>query len=160
QLIDLLSAMESSRPPAAYHLPEHTFYFREGTGDWFIFYEVYLENEYRLPESFDAEDVIIDIGMHIGSFSFSALSPAAARVYSFEVDKSNFDMASRNLKVFGDRAKIFRKAVWRSDRKGDNLYAFGKLPENTGGGCILWINDGEKLETVSLDDVIDEATEH
>ncbi len=159
-LVDLLSRLESTRPPAAYQSPDHTFYFREGTGDWYIFYEVYLDNEYRLPASLSPEDVVIDIGMHIGSFSFAALSRGAGRVYSFEVDQSNFDMAARNLKVFGDRAKIFRKAVWRSDRTGDSLYAFGKLPENTGGGCILWMQDGEKLETVGLDDVIDEATDH
>lgn len=165
QLIDLLSRIEATRPPAAYQLPEHTFYFREGTGDWYIFYEVYLNNDYRLPDTFSPNDVLIDIGMHIGSFSFAALARGAGRVYAFEVDRGNFELASRNLRVFGDRARLYRKAVWRSDRVGDDLYSFDhyimdQQTENTGGGCILWRKDGEKLDTIALDAVIDEATEN
>jgi FkbM family methyltransferase len=159
QMIDLLSALEGTRPPAAYQMPDDTFYFRQDTGDWYIFYEVMLDNEYRLPESFTADDVLIDIGMHIGSFSFAALSRGAGKVYSFEVDRANFDLASRNLRVFGDKAKLFRKAVWRSDRTGDHLFAFDRNHANTGGGSIVWVDKGEPLETVALDDVIDEATE-
>jgi FkbM family methyltransferase len=159
QLVDLLSAMEGTRPPAAYQTPEATFYFRQGTGDWYIFYEVCLNNEYRLPDAFAADDVLIDIGMHIGSFSFAALSRGAGRVYSFEVDRANFELAQRNLRSFGDRARLFRKAVWRSDRGGDALYAFNRNEENTGGGSILWVHSGEPLETVALDTVIDEATQ-
>jgi FkbM family methyltransferase len=165
ELIQLLSDLESTRPMTGYQTPDATFYFRQGTGDWPIFYEVFLNNEYRLPEALGAEDVVIDIGMHIGSFSFAALSRGAGRVYAFEVDKGNFELAAHNLRVFGARAQLSRKAVWRSDRKGDELFAFkeyirDRQTENTGGGCILWTKNGEKLETVALDDVIHEATDH
>jgi len=160
QLLQLLSQLEIALPRVMQGGPDLSkFHFRQDTGDWDIFQEIFLLNEYRLPEQFGPQDVIIDIGMHIGSFAFAALSRGAGRLYGFEVEAANFAMAQRNLEPFGDRARIFRKAVWRSDRKGDVLFANGDLPENTGGNSVLWNLHGETLNTISLDDILEEATE-
>jgi len=165
QLLDLLRQMEVTRPPVCHQTPDTTCYFRENTGDWFIFYEVALANEYRLPSAFTPDDVLIDIGMHIGSFTFAALTRGAGRVYGFEVDRQNFELASRNLQSFGERAQLFCKAVWRSDRAGDELYGYDRYTNvgqtvNTGGGSILGRRGGSRLDSVALDDVITEATDN
>jgi FkbM family methyltransferase len=159
RLVELLSEMERDRPLVRYQMPESAFSFREGTQDWSIFNATFLANEYRLPDALEPDDVVIDIGTHIGSFSYLALVRGAGRVYSFEPDVANFELATRNLRVFGDRVRLERKAVWRSDRKNDDLYASDRIGPNTGGGCLIWMESGEKLEVVALDDVIDEATE-
>lgn len=159
RLAEFLTEVEKTRPVTRYQVPDHAFSFREGTQDWSIFYAVYVANEYKLPEAFSPEDVIIDIGTHIGSFAYLALVRGAGRVYCFEPDRPNFEMATLNLGVFGDRVRLQRKAVWRSDRPGDDVFAYDRMGPNTGGGCVLWMEGGEKLDVVAFDDVMDEATE-
>ena len=51
---------------------DHGFRFREGTFDDWVFRSVVEENEYSLPERFEPDDVILDVGMHIGSFCHAA----------------------------------------------------------------------------------------
>jgi FkbM family methyltransferase len=158
RLMEIFARMESRRPKGAYQHPEHNFYFREGTKDYEIFHAVFVKNEYRLPEAFRPEDVIIDIGMHIGSFSLAALTRGAGRVYGYEADRENYEVAARNLEFFRDRARIHHQAVWRSDRRGDALFAATHHDANTGGKCILVPSAGEKLDVIAFDDVIDAAT--
>ena len=159
RLIELLSEIERTRPLARYQMPDSAFCFREETQDWEIFSATFLNNEYRLPETLGPDDVVIDVGTHIGSFAYLALVRGAGRVYGFEPDLANFELATRNLRVFGDRVCVQRKAVWRSDRKDDALYAYDSMGSNTGGGCLLWMEGGEKLDVIAFDDLIDEATE-
>ncbi|MDQ3258717.1 MAG: hypothetical protein M3R15_33425 [Acidobacteriota bacterium] len=45
------------------------FYGRPGTEDINVFESVVAHNEYRLPASFRHQDIIIDIGAHVGGFS-------------------------------------------------------------------------------------------
>lgn len=159
QLLELLSKLLTTLPRPIQQSHALNLYFRRDTKDWEVFEEVYLQNEYRLPDRLEPDAVIIDVGMHIGSFSFAALARGAGKLYGFEVDAGNFALAERNLSPFGDRARVQRRAVWRSDRVGDILYADRVTTANTGGNTILWSNQGETLETVALDDIIDEATE-
>ncbi|MFA5291307.1 MAG: FkbM family methyltransferase, partial [Candidatus Paceibacterota bacterium] len=62
------------------------FILRDGTSDLNIFRSINESqfNEYRLPEKFEAEDIIIDIGLHIGSFSYACATKGAGRVLGFE----------------------------------------------------------------------------
>src|SRR4051812_882477 len=59
----------------------HPFVFRPDTQDEGVFHAVNTHNEYRLPQAFRADDVIIDIGMHIGSFCYAALTRGSNHVY-------------------------------------------------------------------------------
>jgi FkbM family methyltransferase len=137
------------------------FSFRPGTLDERIFQDVVVANEYRLPERFDADDVVLDIGTHIGSFCFAALLRGARHVHGFEAEPGNHALATRNLAAYGDRCRVHNKAVWRSDRKGDVLRFSAALDAeqiNTGGGNVLCLSDGAVVQTVSLDDVLAEVT--
>src|SRR5262249_30890243 len=121
--------------------------FRSGTWDRTIFMGIVERNEYRLPESFAPDDLVVDIGMHVGGFCFAALMRGCRNVYGFEAEGENFDLAVRNLQGFGERVHVYHKAVWRSDRESDTLFHGGYPPDgNTGGGCILYPSTGEKLK--------------
>ncbi len=61
----------------------HSFTFRPGTCDEEVFHAVNACNEYRLPDSFRPDDIILDIGTHIGSFCNAALERGAQHVYGF-----------------------------------------------------------------------------
>jgi FkbM family methyltransferase len=136
----------------------HHFTFRPGTSDESIYRCVVDNNEYGLPESFRADDVLMDIGAHIGSFSHAALSRGAGVVHAFEAEPANFAMASRNLAPYGDRIRLHQKAVWRSDRKVESLsYDYSSDRENTGGGNV-WSAGTLRIPTVPFDEVVREIT--
>jgi hypothetical protein len=87
----------------------HPFVFRPDTHDEEVFHAINLHNEYRLPEQFQADVVIIDIGMHIGSFWYAAMVRGSNRVYGFEASPENFARAKANRMVVG------HPEAWRHD---------------------------------------------
>ena len=132
--------------------------FREGTADRAIWLEVNSTNEYRLPESFAPDNIVIDVGMHIGSFCYAASLRGCRNVYGFEADAENFSLAVHNLQRFGERVHLYHKAVWRSDRTGDTLFHAGYGGDNTGGGSILYNTTGDKLDVIAFDEIIRDVT--
>lgn len=73
------------------------FEFRGGTCDANVFHDVVERNEYRLPDAFSPEDLILDVGAHIGSFSQACLERGARRILAFEPDPENYTRARRHL---------------------------------------------------------------
>ena len=51
---------------------DHTFTFRDGTGDEGIFRAINVGDENRLPDLLHQDNHIIDISTRIGSFSYAA----------------------------------------------------------------------------------------
>jgi FkbM family methyltransferase len=135
----------------------HPFEFRPGTEDEGVFHAVFTANEYRLPEKFAADDIILDIGTHIGSFCYASLMRGSDHVYGFEANPENFRRASANLASFAGRVHLAHKAVWRSDRDVPTL-TFLECPENNGGGSVWRPGDGPTIEAVAFDDVVRTAT--
>jgi len=137
----------------------YEWHFREWTPfDKDIFHEVVDANEYRLPYSFKSQDIIVDVGMHIGSFCYAALSRGSHNVHGYEADRENYDLAVANLKPFGQRVHLHHKAVWRSDRRGDPLYHPGSSSHsNTGGGNVYWPGQN-KMDVIAFDDILHEVT--
>lgn len=88
---------------------------RDFTQDFLAFQEVYCENEYRLPERFAGDDVILDIGAHVGTFALACLSRGANRVVCYEPDPANFEVLLDNVLDY-PAVEAHRLAVWRSDR--------------------------------------------
>jgi len=137
------------------HILASTVAFRKGTMDREIFLNVVLYNEYRLPDSFSSDDIVVDIGMHIGSFAFASLLRGCGQVHGFEAERQNFNLAARNLHAFGDRVHLYKQAVWRSDRTGDLLCLTESYDvANTGGWSILHDTKGKKVDLIAFDDVI------
>lgn len=73
------------------------FRLRGGTRDRHIFHRLYVRDEYRIQDIHQRDlDCVIDIGGHIGGFSF-LVAPLARRVLTFEPVSENFDLLRRNL---------------------------------------------------------------
>jgi FkbM family methyltransferase len=144
--------------------------FRPDTLDQAIFNGVVLFNEYGLPARFDATDIIIDVGSHIGSFAEAALSRGCENVFCVEADRSNLEIAEVNLKAHlaAGRVRLMRGAVWRSDPNKDELYFDGyhNFPDsfpgmqgviNTGNGSVLW-SRGEPVKKIPFDEIVNLLT--
>jgi FkbM family methyltransferase len=142
-----------------------SFSLRPGTIDEVVYRAVIEHNEYRIPPHLSETDVIIDIGAHIGSFSWLCWSRGARTIEAFEADPENAAYARRNLQ---DTSVVLKQmAVWRSDRPQDVLYHSGytdMLPGgpdpvgvNTGGGNVF-STSGTPLESIALDDIIGDRT--
>lgn len=146
--------------------------FRNNTLDKAIFNGVVLFNEYRLPDRFAPDDIVLDIGAHIGSFTWAAVSRGCENVYGIEPDPVNFKIAAKNLRPFIKKGyvQLVSGAAWRSDPNVDELYFDGyhPFPEsykgmegiiNTGNGSVIW-GVGEPVAKIAFDTIIDEVTNH
>jgi FkbM family methyltransferase len=116
-------------------------------------------NEYRLPSSFEHRDVIVDVGAHVGSFTFACMIRGAGKAYTFEPDQENFMLCETNLKPFFPNVYLTQKAVWRSDTSDDilNYTGYSKGPDgiNCGGGNVLFENGiNISVQTIALDSVL------
>jgi FkbM family methyltransferase len=131
--------------------------FRPGTNDRDVFLCVTYHNEYELPRTFSPDDTVIDIGAHIGSFAYAALSRGAGRVLSFEANGANAGIARRNLATFGARAEVIEGAVWRSDEP-EHVIQFSPSddPRNLAGGGIR-NRPGAPVRAIAFDDVLEEV---
>lgn len=137
----------------ARHLPRR-WRLRPRTLDARIVRAVVLENEYRLPQRFAEPDVILDIGAHIGSFALAALTRGAGVVYCFEPDADNFALLEHNLAPFGDRVRLRRAAVWRSDVPAATLSLHNPIAaRNTGAHQVA---EGDGVPAIALDEILGE----
>jgi FkbM family methyltransferase len=142
------------------------FMLRPGTLDEYIYRQVIEYNEYGLPDSFSVDDIVVDVGTHIGLFAYAALKRGAGKVYGIEPDLENFEIARRNLKTFLDEGRISltHGAAWRSDCNEDALY-FQGYPSmggriNTGGGRVLDKADGCPVRKINFDAFLLDITEN
>ncbi|MBA3766650.1 MAG: FkbM family methyltransferase [Acidobacteria bacterium] len=146
--------------------------FRDNTLDKAIFNGVVLFNEYRLPEKFAPDEIVLDVGAHIGSFAWAVVSRGCENVYSIEPDLMNYEIAAENLRPFIEKGyvQLVSGAAWRSDPNTDELYFDGyhPFPEsytgmegiiNTGNGSVIW-GVGEPVLKVAFDAIIDEVTNY
>lgn len=126
-----------------------------------IFRECYVENEYNI-NSFKSEDVIIDLGTHIGSFALLAYEKGSRRVYTYEATADNYLLAKDNLK--NTNVELFNLAVWRSDQEEKDLDFDKNIRDfNTGMGRV--VPDGFvgtnmiKVKSVQLDTILNKFSE-
>jgi FkbM family methyltransferase len=144
--------------------------FRPGTLDRMIFDGVVALDEYRLPERFEPDDVVLDVGAHIGSFAYAVVLRGGKHVWSIEPDRTNCAFAAEHLRPYVDRGyvRLMHAAVWRSDPNDDELRFDGyhAFPQsypgmegvvNTGDGSVVW-GLGEPVAKIAFDDVVDLAT--
>lgn len=144
--------------------------FRVGTLDRLIFDAVVAHDEYRLPERFEPDNVVIDVGAHIGSFAYAVARRGGQHVWSIEPDRTNCALAAEHLRPYVDQGyvRVIYAAVWRSDPNDDELRFDGyhALPPsypgmegvvNTGGGSVVW-GLGEPVAKIAFNVVVDLAT--
>lgn len=118
------------------------FYFRPNTHDRNIFRGVNELNMYKIPDELGPDDVIVDVGAHIGSFAYTCLQRGAGKCIVFEANMANYMITKRNLKKYIEEGKVelIHGACWRSDIEGEMPslpYWVSSDPLNTGGGGVL-----------------------
>lgn len=112
--------------------PHSEIHLRSRTGDYFVFYEVFLDECYRLPSWLRGKPMrILDLGANIGltSLYFSTLVPDA-RLACVEPDEANVRLLRMNLAALGDRVQVISGAV--GERTTSRLF----LPGPTWGGAL------------------------
>lgn len=85
---------------------------RPETSDSFVVREV-MSGEYSKLKITE-KDIIVDFGLNIGMFTIFALNKGARKVYSFEPEKENFNLAVENVAMnISDvnRYKLYNDAV-------------------------------------------------
>ncbi len=117
-------------------------------------------NEYRLPNNISDIDLVIDIGAHIGAFTWYAIEHGAKFVVAIEADSANVRLAQENLAYFlkQERVQLIEAAVWRSDHivkiAFPSNYPMHNGVINTGGKSILDTRTSTTVSTVKLDDLL------
>ena len=132
--------------------------FRSDTWDEAIFDGINTHNEYKLKDNFESDDIIIDIGSHIGSFIYAAYEKGARIIYGYEACKENFDIAKYNTDLLdASDVTVTNAGVYRSDIDLTDLrlHFSGIHSVNTGGGNILISTEGEEVKLVGLDFIIE-----
>lgn len=93
------------------------FAMRRDTQDVMVLEEVLFCNEYSLPDEFSPEDVIVDIGAHIGVFAHACMIRGAGRVVSYEPNPENFRFLVLNTYRWEGKVECHPKAVWGRTQK-------------------------------------------
>jgi FkbM family methyltransferase len=117
-----------------------------------VFKECYIENEYNI-QSFDSQDVVIDVGCHIGSFSKLAYDKGSRNIISFEANPKLYEKCKQGVPA---DVQVINKAVWRSDEPPQTLKFDDNIVDgNTGLGRVVDYGTIE-VESVSLDSILEQ----
>jgi FkbM family methyltransferase len=131
-------------------LTEEDFYTKN-SWDKDIFKECFISNDYGVTQ-LDENDVVIDLGAHIGSFSRMCYNYGSRRIYGFEADTINFEFYEKNKR---EGMTCVNKAVWRSDIDVETLKFDSNIVDaNTGMGTFFGEGTIE-VQCVKLDDVLE-----
>lgn len=123
-----------------------------------IWIDVTARNEYKLPDVFDSNELVLDIGANAGSFSYAS-ARRGAKVISVEPCKDTFQSLKRNLLEYRNQITFYNYAVWRSDQSSYKMKLRTQKQhgiEHTAGYSVV-INGGdeiEEVETISLDEIV------
>lgn len=128
--------------------------YRQGTWDENIWRSVVDNNEYGLTP-LKSDDVVVDIGAHIGGFTYKALDCGAGLVVAVEPDTESANYWRHNLHTAckaENRSILITAACWRSDKKAKTVH-YAAVGLNTGGGNTLG-GTGVEVRAVSLDAIV------
>ena len=109
--------------------------------------EIFYSNCYGVGENEIKDEIIVDLGAHIGVFSVYAALCGAKIVYAYEPLKSNYDLLVKNIAVNNLQNKIIpiQKAI--TGQKGK-----AKIVANSRDSYI-YENGDEEVNTITLYDI-------
>lgn len=125
-------------------------YVRDHTWDINIWNDIVLNNEYAIHDPWPYN--VIDIGGHIGSFSYKMLTQHNTnKIIVIEPNIDNYNLLIKNLEPFitDNRVIALNKGIGPS---GTKISISGTLGVNTGGSFYTPSNEG--IDTLLLDDII------
>lgn len=134
------------------------YIIRPDTNDKTILNEIWIKKLYS-PTGFEIKenDIVIDIGAHIGIFStFAAFQAKKGIVYSFEPLKENFELLKKNVEINKlKNIKIFNKGLGgREDF--EKLYISEKNKAAHSTKIIENKNNYTLIEITTLKKIIDQ----
>jgi FkbM family methyltransferase len=128
---------------------------RDNSDDSLIIKELLLDDMYKFTSLCQFEKykpiTCIDAGAHIGVFTSMFLELfEQSNVISFEPNSSNFEILKSNCEIYGNRSKIYNKAIGLKDGKME-LYQ-ESITKNTGTWSLTpnYIPDSNKTEVVEV----------
>ncbi len=132
---------------------------RSGSNDRVIFNQVWLNNVY-LPNGFEIkdDDIVIDIGAHIGLFAvLAAFYAKKGKIYAFEPVKENFELLNENI----NQNKITNILTYNKAVSGDGEMRDFVLSSGSNAAHSFDYTDSKsskkvKVQTVRLEDFINE----
>jgi FkbM family methyltransferase len=126
--------------------------FRSNTWDQNIWNSIVESNEYGIIN--DWPHNVIDIGGHIGSFSyFISTKKQAKKVIVLEPDPENFSLLQHNLRKQIDNGIVIALNAGIGSPHS-SLSLFAPIPDNTGGIAYTESPTGN-IRTFTLDNLID-----
>ncbi|HQZ34049.1 MAG TPA: FkbM family methyltransferase [Ilumatobacteraceae bacterium] len=142
------------------------FLVRPGTLDASIVEWVHGKNEYRLPQQFAPNTVVIDIGAHIGAFTLAAVDRGAQHVVAVEAMAENRVLAFMNMReeirqgqvdlIFAAVADPSRAAVAMTPGE----YLDGSLNTGSHRIAVARPTDAGAVPVVTLETLLTKAREH
>jgi len=126
-------------------------YFRDHTWDANIWNDIVHNNEYAVHDPWPYN--LIDIGGHIGSFSFKMLSKHdTQKAIIIEPNPENYNLLIKNLEeyIVQNKAIALNLGIGPSNSKIN--ISNNDLGVNTGGSFYAPCDNG--IDTISLDDLI------
>jgi len=137
----------------------HIFNIRKDKIDRPVVYEVVMNGTYSKHIQLTKDDVWLDIGGHIGTFSID-IAEKVKNVYAFEPNKENFEYLMLNIaENFNSGEKnniaVCNKAVVGNDDKERILFVDNA--GNTGGNSLIAAEKAteEKVECANINDLIE-----
>lgn len=134
------------------------FKLRSKNNDRVIFNQIWLTKTYT-PKEFKIkeDDVVIDIGAHIGLFSIlAAKSASRGKIYAFEPSEENFNLLKENIDLNKlSNLELINKAV--AKESGAREFALSK--DDPAGHAIPYEETNRRkvdVQTTSLDDFFEE----
>lgn len=128
--------------------------FRPNTWDENIWNSIVIQNEYGIHNNWPG--IVIDIGGHIGSFSYFMLQyKQAKKVIVIEPDPYNFKILTTNLQEFIDTNRVVAINAGIG-KPNSQLKLFAPIHDNTGGISYVSAPNGD-IQTITLDNLIDLA---
>ena len=138
-------------------------YYRVGTNDTFVIDSVMVYDEYKAKQfvsRFKDNDVFIDLGSHIGTWSIlmASLNPSF-KVYSVEATPENYAIQKMNVteNKLETQIRVYQNAISNMDGKKEKIF-FSKDPMHKYVGSMLGLpeREGIQVESLSLNKVFEE----
>lgn len=86
---------------------------RVDSSDPYVFFQVFMEQEYAVMGDLKNVRLIIDCGANVGYSAayFLSLYPEA-KLIAVEPDSRNFAILKRNMQPYGDRVQVHQAGIW------------------------------------------------
>lgn len=144
--------------PLVHMVNGHQFYIRDGNfGDLYTVKENLEHRQYKTL-NLKPEDVVLDLGGHIGTFAVS-VAPSVRKVVSVEMDADNFRLLTLNTEPYDNITIVNVACVSQEDSCDDVFYWPGN---KNSGATSMYVKRGRRgpfvAKAARITDILQEHT--